>query len=212
MWHRFVFFVSIIAVAVCAQGSGKDAKAPLTLVFSSDTVTVSGAGRGHQVVVFGLGIGNLGRYALLTRDVETPTDTDGDGIVTVTPRQLPYRSLWIAVDMEDGRYGVASPAGALPKLLEPSSGTWRSDLRELEVSRRFLEVLLVRPRGGAWTLRTTEGGPKDADGRRNGLLRIRLDRMQRLTDDSNGPPVALPKDLLVVVDPQTLHYYIGAAE
>lgn len=183
----------------------------LNVSFTPATVVVTSEERSHQFVLFAIGIGSHGRAALLTREVLTETDTDGDGVITFTPRRIPRRSVWVAVDVENGAYGIASPSGELPSPLPVGDEAWRGGRTDLEVARRYLEVLLVRPRVGAWTKRATDGGPQDDDGRYNGTSRLRLEKMDRLLGDSGGPPFAAPKDLLVVVDPQSLQYFVREA-
>lgn len=204
MSYRCVLLIVAIALAVPAEG------AELGVSFTPTTVVVKTATPSHQVVVFAIGIGSRGRAALLTREALEET-SDGTGVATFTPRRIPPRSVWVAVDVTDGTFGIASPSGELPALLPLAADAWQTGRATVDVTRRFLEVLLVRPGAGAWTLQVTDGGPKDDDARLDGTSRLRLDKMGTLVGDSAAPAVAVQDDVLVIVDPQTLRYFVGGA-
>jgi len=185
----------------------------LSIAFGNDQVSVSGASRNHEVILFGIGIGQHGRASLLTREAQALADDDGDGRVEFAVRHLPQRSVWVAVDLEDGAYTIRTPDGAPPRTLVLPVNAWRSNREHVDVSRPWLEVLLVRRRVGAWTLRMADGGANDADQRHDGVAHLRLDRMERLAgEDTKGPRFAVPKDLMVMVDPHTLECFVSEAE
>jgi len=199
--------VSLAAGALNAHASDRI----LTLTFTPSTVVVSGDAPSHEIVLIAIGIDRFGRSPLLTREVLTQSDSDADGVVTFTPRKVPERSLWVAVDVQDGAYGVASPVNELPATLALAASVWEAQRTVVTVARPYVEVLLVRPGSGSWALHGAEGGSHDADGRRDGLLTLRLDTLEGVTIESAGPAAALAGDLLVVIDPDTLQYFIGEA-
>jgi hypothetical protein len=180
--------------------------------FGPREITVAGIAGRHQVVVFGIGIGRHGGSPLLTREVKPLTDDDGDGQVTVTVHQIPPQSVWVIVDVETGEYVVTTPAGASPTSLDLPAGAWRGNQAHVNVGRRYLETLVVRPGVGAWALSLAEGGSNDGDGLNNGVSRLRLDRMAKLIGEEEGPSSAMAKDLIVMVDPQTLDTFVSEAQ
>jgi len=205
--HAYALLV-LLSISVNAV-AGDSSERRLSLTFTPDTVVVSGGGRSHEIVLLGIGISRFGRAPLLTRELLTQSGIDGD--VTFTPRQIPERSIWIAVDVNDGSHGMATPSGAAPPALQVGDNEWRGGRADVDIAREYLEVLLVRPGTGAWALRASEGGSKDADGRHDGVLKLRLANMERIAGEAGGPPVATPRDLLIAVDPQTLQYFIREA-
>ena len=209
---RYRVGLSAIALLVFALDSRAADQAGLSLTFKQNAVTVGGATAGHQVVAFGIGIGKHGRAPLLTRYVRALTDDDGDGAVTFAVRNLPSRSVWVAVDLESGEHAVATPTGETPAALDFPADAWRGGRADVDVAGAWLEVLVVRRKVGAWTLRTADGGSNDADGASNGVLKVRLDRMERLTGEEKGPSFTIPKDLIVVIDPHTLRYFGGESK
>jgi hypothetical protein len=204
-------FASIILLT-CAFTAAADSPAgKLTLTFGAGEVAIAGIDGPHQVVVFGIGIGRHGYRPLLTREVKPLTDDDGDGKATLTVHQTPTRSVWVVVDVETGEYVVTTPAGSFPTALALAAGEWRGNQAHVDVRRRYLEALVVRPGVGAWALRLTEGGSNDGDGLNNGLTRLRLDRMDKVIGEEKGPSFVIPKDLVVIVDPLTLDTFISEA-
>jgi hypothetical protein len=84
----------------------------------------------------------------------------------------------------------------------------------MDFERDDLEVLLVRPGVGAWTLRVADGGANDGDGILNMNLRTTLERMERLygADPVPHPARVQVKDLLILIDPHRLDYFVKEAK
>lgn len=198
----------IVMVAVTSAASAAE---PIEWLFGDGTVTVSGFPNGHRVVLFGAGIGSYAHTALLTYNALWLADDDDDGSVTFTVRHLPSRAIWFAIDYETGTYWIAPGSAQSGRPIAFNGDRWRPGLRDLDVRRQYLRALVVRPGSGAWTLRATDGGTRDADAFQNGILRLRLEQMDRLLGEQHGPPVAVPRDLVVLIDPQTLDYFVDEA-
>src|SRR5947209_1881214 len=106
-----------LAVAVaCSAGIGAAAQQspaqPLQIDVSTANVRVTNVTNGGAVVLFAATLANDGGL-IRQRGVATlESDTDRDGVVTyVDPRPIPFRSVWIAVDVETGRFIVGAPHG-----------------------------------------------------------------------------------------------------
>lgn len=208
-WRSTVFSLAFILLASTAAA---DRSPSMAIVFEERQLTVTGVTPGHRIVALGLGIGSHGHARLLTRHVEALPDDDLDGHVTFRPHSLPAGSVWVAVDYETGDYVVATPTGEEPRLLALADEPWGASRDRVGVSRADLEVLVVRPGVGAWNLWVADGGSRDSDHAMNGVSRLRLDAMNRLVGtEPKGPPIAIPRDLLVVMDPHTLELFVSEA-
>ena len=213
-WLRLRQLWSVVGVCVlvAVAADGEERPQGLSIRLAPGQVIVSGVPGGHPVIAFGIGIGRHGHAALLRRDVQTGADDDGNGSVDFSVRDLPSRSVWVAVDATSGAYVLATPSGELPGPLELPVDAWRGNHAFLDVATRWVEVLVVRPGVGAWTLRSADGGSNDADAVSDEKIRLRLDRMERLLGGDRGPDHALPKDIIVLVDPQTLNTFVSVAQ
>lgn len=189
-----------------------DSPSGLTITFGDGQVIVAGVDDRAEIIVFGIAIGRHGHSAMLRREVRTATDDDGDGQVTFEIRDIPVRSVWVVVDAKSGSHTVATPSGEAPGILNLPDDVWRGNHAHVDVARSWAEVLVVRPGVGAWTLRSAAGGSNDFDAIADRKIRLRLDRMERLTGTDKGPSHALPKDLIVLVDPQTLDTFVSEAK
>jgi hypothetical protein len=201
--------IALLSVGLTAEAQKSGG---LTLTFSPREVTVSGIERGQQIVLFGIGIGRLGSYPLLTRDAKVLTDDDGDGVATARFYQVPVNSVWVTVDADTGRYTMVTPTGVTPTPLDVPDWAWRGNHTHVDVDLRFVEALVVRPRIASWRLSIAEGGRFDGDGVNNGLSRLSLDRMNILSGQEKGPGFLIPRDLIVLIDPFTLDTFIGEAQ
>jgi hypothetical protein len=179
----------------------------LALDFTKQQVQVRGVPPGHQVVLFGVGIGMYSYTPLLTRYSTVQRDDDGDGAVQFRVRRLVARGVWVAVDYESGEYVIATPTGASAEALPVPPDMWRGRAHAALLTGS-LDAVVVRPGVGAWTLRIVDGGPNDGDGRADRSVLLRLDRMLSLTGGSGGPPIVTPKDVIIAADPETLRVFV----
>lgn len=195
------------------SGSAQPARAAVQISFGELAVRASGITPGGDAVVFAATIGRYSGMRKLGRHATVVADDDGDGSITWNVEELPVQSVWVVVDMQSGSYAVAAPAAFTAKKIDLPDHGWRGGLQHLDVRRDYLEVLVVRPGEGAWTLRASEGGANDDDGAVNSVLRTRLSRMQRLygEDTAPRPPVIVPRDLVVLIDPHALDYFVAEA-
>lgn len=206
MSYRSVHAIVTVAISVLALGARAQSLSvsftPSTVVVTSDQPAV------HRYVLMTLGRETRRHMAVLTREVLAETDTDGDGVVTFTPRRIPADSLWLVVDVESGVYRAASPAGILPATLPIADTDWQTGAATLNSGVVYLEALFVRPQAGAWVLRATDGGPRDDDASQNATVKLRLSGMDRLIGEQAAPASSALKDVLVLADPQTLRYFV----
>jgi hypothetical protein len=198
--------------AVAASGTA----APPTLTFTDDAVVIEGIGEGGRVAAFAV-VRDITNFHLTFGRLDALlTDDDKDGVVEwKLERPVPLQSMWAAVDVESGEFAVATPGDyPLRRLAVPANALGASRREGVDALiaewRALVEILLVRPGEGAWVL--TAGadveGDEDDD-RDNGRIATALEDLQPLGTSPPPPKRIAPKDVLVVMDPDTMELYAG---
>lgn len=146
--------------------------------------------------------------ATIVRKSELTTDEDGDGRSQFDlDRDVPLRSIWIAVDLATGRYAVAAPEGyPLRRAAWRGPGLGRGNPRadRVEDVRTYADVLLVRPEKGAWRLTVGDGGERDDDGLPNGKVAAALDKLRPVTGAAEPPQRFEARDVVFLIDPNRM--------
>ena len=193
----------LMAGAAAAQG----APAP-RIAFEDQAVVASGLTPGKSVAWFGVEHRIDAGYSgdMIQRyDVGT-AGADGTARLELKQSAAP-RSFWVAVDLESGRFVVASPDHyRLAKPRKPSRPRVTEGARTDEIldDRPYLMGLVVRPGGGVWTFAGGDGGPRDEDGQSDGHLRFALDKLTPLPGSPAAPAKIGGGDLWFIVDPLTM--------
>jgi hypothetical protein len=180
--------------------------APLRVTLESDAVVISGVTVKGQVVLFGV-TREIGEddFHTVNRHLQTLTDEDGDGSIRYpVTGGIPLRSLWAVADLTSGDFDAVAP-----RAFGQRQVSWRGRGLErrrdgkdaVEDRRALLEVLVVRPQVGAWTLRVRDGDKTDADGIIDGRLAGSLDQLKPLTGSPSPPSVFQHDDLVFAIDP-----------
>lgn len=201
--------------ALLAQGPASAPKP--TIVYESQAVTVQGITPGGRVVWF-----SLARevaeddVATVVRRQEVAADEDGDGAVSLTlDREVPLRSIWVAVDLASGEYAAASPEGyPLREVAFRGRGLGRDNARadRVEDVRSYAEVMVVRPGEGAWGLTVGDGSEADEDGQADGRIAAALDRLRPVAAEGANPPQRFdPKDVVILIDPNQMELTVVKA-
>ncbi|HKI04138.1 MAG TPA: hypothetical protein VKK31_19315 [Thermoanaerobaculia bacterium] len=210
-----------LLLALSSLSSAALAQPAITL--QQRSVTVEGITAKGQVVWFSMAREvSEDDVATLVRRAEAQTDGDGDGrVVWDLDREVPLRSIWVAVDLATGRADAVSPAGyPLRKVSWRGRGLARDQVRSdrVEDIRSYAEVLLVRPGEGAWRLTVGDGSEQDDDGAPDGKIAAALDRMRPVTGAVAGtageaePPKRFgPRDIVVLIDPNRMELTIVEA-
>jgi hypothetical protein len=142
------------------------------------------------------------------------TDSDADTEVTLEiGRSVPLRSTWICVDVETGDFGVQTPDPTNlrevdprgPGLVEGEQG-WEF----LSESRSTIDILLVRPGQSAWAMTVADGTESDADQALDGTATVAFSQMTPLESGliKAGPQAVEPGDVIVVLEPRTLEWFV----
>jgi hypothetical protein len=140
-------------------------------------VTASGLTPGGRVVWFGV-MRESNQGALDWSHLEQiATDSGGTGSIQLDlGKPVPAQSVWFAVDLASGAFAVGAPADYPLRPFDLPAHAIPAALNRLELARRLLVLVLVRPGVGAWTLRVGDGGPGDADGVADGFLGAAYER------------------------------------
>jgi hypothetical protein len=199
---------AVLVVALAAL----PAHAQLAIGFEENAVVVKGVTPGGSVVWFGIARERPGRITRVVRRDSVLPDSDGDGLVRFDlERSVAVQSIWAAVDLTSGAFVVATPEG-MPRreVALPGNSFRRSPVgavNALQDSREFLEILVVRPGEGAWSLSVGDGGSSDADMQPDGNIEATLASMRPLQGSKGAFDQLLPGDVVIVVDPRQMEFY-----
>jgi hypothetical protein len=178
--------------------------------FEPEAVAVSGLTPGGKVVWFGVAREISERTATIVRRTRVLTDEDSDGVVRLElGRDVPFQSIWVAVDLTTGAATLETPEGYPLRNVElPPQSLGRGESGEadwVEDSRNYVEILFVRPPEGAWGVTVGDGGESDDDGAYNGRAIAALTQMRGA---GPSPPPAPERfragDVVVVIDPNRM--------
>lgn len=191
-----------LSMALMAQSLGAQAPSVNPVVsFGDQTVIASGMTPKGQVVWFGV-MRDLDNGRLdWSHDEEITADQSGTGTVQLDiGRPIALQSLWFAVDLATGRFGVNAPSGYPLRQFDLPSNAISAALNHLVIPRSVLIVVLVRPGVGAWTLRAGDGAAGDSDGAVDGKVDIDCTQLLPIGSSPGAPKNFSPKDTLLVVD------------
>jgi hypothetical protein len=206
MIHRWICWVWATAAILWAMPAGA---APLRVTLETDAVAIAGTTPRGQVVLLGV-TREIGEddFHTVRRHLQTLSDEDGDGVIRYPVKEgVPLRSLWAVADLTSGDYDAVAPTGFAGREVG-----WRGRGLErrhdgkdaVEDRRALLELLVVRPKVGAWALRLGDGDENDADGSIDGRIEGILEQMLPLTGDLKPPAIFQRDDLVMALDPTTM--------
>lgn len=180
----------------------------LSVRLKDKSLTAIGCKPGGNVVWFGV-YKEPHKFALRSVKVQQVIPADKDGLAVLTlSKTIPVRSVWVAVDMTTGAIGIGIPTGGVAEPFADASVAMSKVLGERKIftSRALVDLLLVRPHVGAWSLRTGDGFQDDEDRKNNGVLSAGFDRLKSLSGVVPSPPIFVKDDVIVMLDPGTLEY------
>jgi hypothetical protein len=198
----------VVAIVVLALSSSSAAAAPPAVSLEPQAVVASGLTPRGRVVWFSIAREISRRAATIVPRILLVTDDDGDGKVRLElGKDVPLQSIWFAVDLETGQAGVTAPEGFDLQEADLPARAIPAALNGLDLDRRFLYAILIRPGAGAWMLRAGDGGASDDDGEPDGTLRARLASFKGLGASPQAPPTRVAaRDLLLVIDPNRMDF------
>lgn len=190
-----------------------NASAAASISFANDTVWIAPVAPGSRVVLFTASLQNSDGVIRQSTGAKIFVDEDRDGAIGHRPSGgIPLRSLWIAVDLDTGRYGFATPSASLDALLPFPTSLLKRDaegvLGLFDQQQLSAEMLVVRPGEGAWRLRAHEGGNGDADRTHNGKLSLASADAEPVGTSPPAPKKLKKGDVLAVIYPARLEAFV----
>lgn len=205
--------VTAVVVIVCSVCAAVAANDTVTVQIAGNRIIASGVSPRGQVIFFGRSVQYQSGIPYYQRHSAIMTDDDRDGSVTLTlDENVSTFSTWAVVDFDTGASAVVAPQGRAPRRIDLPPLVWRGGVSYIDLSRDALDVLLVRPRVGAWMLGMWQGGRFDADARRDSNLRAGLASMKPIIGTNPSPPTATPRDVIVIIDPLKLDVFTRQAD
>jgi hypothetical protein len=209
---------SLATVALCTTFAAlsihaADAPPPLQAIVTASSVQVRNVSSGGEIVLFTAQLEATGGLLRQRTGATRVSDTDRDGIVTFkSPRTIPQRSIWVAIDLETGRSVIAGPSGYPINVLPVPTTLLKKDaegvIGVIDDERRSAEMLVVRPKDGAWRVIAFEGSDNDGDQEENGKLSLASSNAVAV-GNSGKPPNRLKKgDVIAVIDPGRMEVFV----
>lgn len=195
---------------LCAVASAPAAGA-LSLRVESDAVVASEVTRGGNAVFFGVTYDARGLAPERARAAAIVHDDDNDGVVRFAPPDgVPPKGIWGVVDFATGAvqlgsrpgYRVLAPAEPALRSLQKADGSARLDRFERNIGA--LELLVVRPGQGAWTISAAEGGENDDDHVGDGNLVVPVESLQSLLPAGAALMKLQAGDVVLLIDPNDM--------
>lgn len=137
---------------------------------------------------------------------EATSDAAGRAELELPPSEL-ASAVWAVVDVASGNFAAARPDEAETVAMPLPADSWQAGGEEsdrLVAARRRLDLLLVRPGGGAWGAAVGDGGPLDLDQQSDGVLTAAVDSLEAISPETaEAPARGAAGDLLLAIDPDT---------
>lgn len=198
---RLVLLLAITSVPAFAGAQQRS----LTMTASPGYLTIANVTRGGRAILAGISFqAEGGGVRRLRRFAEVLSDADADGqIVYVPDGKVPRRSVWAVIDLDTG--GSATAGGPeLSAFLKPFPDTaLKRDVDDLIAAFASaavqVELVVVRPKDGAWHAHAHEGREGDADGILNGTVTMPFASATPLVAEFGKAPKQLRKDDVVVL-------------
>lgn len=167
---------------------------------------------GSSIVFFGAAH-NGGVGVELRRWRRPATDVNRDGRIVIDLREpVEPHSVWFAIDAETGGTGVAAPeTSAFRRIDFPAAVLPRRHDGALDryiTGRSMVDLLVVRPRVGAWVGSAGDGHEGDADGEQNGGITMTFETLQRMRGNAPPPAHLTTRDVVIAVDLLRMQYYL----
>ncbi|MEM1207129.1 MAG: hypothetical protein AAGN66_28095 [Acidobacteriota bacterium] len=203
---RHTTFRILVLLALLATSAGAQS---LAISFDDRDVVATGLAPQAQVAWIGGGQFLNRTVPTLLSGTHWSADDNGDGEVRWTQdHPVPDLSVWAVVDLDTGKAAAASPpAVGLRDAPFPGVRISQGSLRtwgRLALEAWQVQVLLVRPGRGAWSLWATDGTGDDQDGQADGWLTLETDRFEPLGATAGDVGDVQEGDLLTVFDVEAM--------
>lgn len=206
MKSQWTFLVAFAITAMVALPG-----AAMTLTVDAGGVTVRDVTAGARVILFGVGREPLGDRSAIRRWTEVVADEDRDGSIRFSA-SVTSKSIWVAVDLDSGERVSATGPGYPRREVTAGFGVKRNNagqLSKLENARGVAELLIVRPKRGAWRLSAMKNSLED-DARDNpGSMRLDVSSFHAVDGVASEDLRHLKRgDVLAMIDPRRMQFYV----
>lgn len=194
----------ILAVTLPLATFAPALRAAPAMTIEPSAVLVSGLAPGGEVVYFSVAREVTTYAANVVRREGRMKDDDLDGSVRIAvDPAVPWRSIWVAVDLATGLVIPATPEG-YPLRDSGSRGGFAlapaGAFTHLGAAGDLSHVLVVRPGTGAWVATLTDGAASDEDGGGNRTIVSALDVLEPVAAGPPPPLELLPGDRVIEID------------
>jgi len=177
--------------------------------FEKEAVIASGVTPGGKVVWFSIAREISLHTATIVPRQQVVEDTAKVGSVRFElDREVPFQSIWVAVDLTTGALDVAAPQGYPLRRFEVPASSLRHDESGddwIESTRGYVALMLVRPEHGAWWSLVGDGGTDDDDGAYDGRLVASLPELREVEGSTlEAPESFAARDVVIVIDPNAM--------
>jgi len=190
----------IITLLITIAAFAQDLASSSNVVFTPEGVTVSQLKPGTKLAWLALTRERVGHHSVLHTfrgfEIATPA-----GAIPIGRRGADRsRSLWLLASV-DGEFATSSVPPGYSASSMPMESVAMADATAITVDAPAVELLYVRPRGGAWFLSAADGGTADADSRKDAVLTLALQSLQPFQGNPNPPASVAEGDLILMIDP-----------
>jgi hypothetical protein len=174
------------------------------VTLEAQALVVSGLVAGSEVVYFSVAREVTTYAANVVRREGRVKDDDLDGTVRVeVDPAVPWRSIWVVVELATGRVIPATPEGYPLRELATNGGFVSApagSFTHLGAVGDLSHVMVVRPGLGAWVASLTDGATSDEDGGGNQTIVSGLDVLEPVAAGPPPPLELLPGDRVIEID------------
>lgn len=222
-WFLALLLGALLPTAVQAESARprigvRSASAPpeLLVSFEEAAVVVAGATEGSDVAFYSIAREPRGAYqSVVRRSGLAYADAQGEARFDVESGPegggVPLKSVWAVVDLATGAYAVAAPEGfdlrPVPLPGQAFQVGAPGVVNRLRHEYPSVDLLVVRPGVGAWSLRSVDQGPTDHDPADDDRVLTSLEDLESLDGLGTPPPERYGRDDVVIfIEPGELRY------
>lgn len=206
---------SIAIALLLLVSSSVEAAGPVqqpSVAVANNVVSVTNISAGGSVAIFGAAQ-HVGTTVHLRRWQRLLIDTDEDGRVDWDlGTETPLDTLWVAVDVSTGGVAAVAPAESRFQRIDFPAEALRkghdNKIEQFVAGRKMIDLLVVRPRVGAWAGFAADGHASDGDQHQNGQSAVVFADARALDGRAPAPRHLTPRDVVIAVDLRKLEYYM----
>ncbi len=210
---RVIVSLSFLALLLSPIESSAADAPPLQIAVGTASVRVTNATAGGDVILFSSSLDS--KRGLLWQYTEARSvAADGTGSLAFAPPwRVRFRSIWIAIDVASGRYAVGGPIGYDVAILPFPTQLLKKDadgvLGLFGAQILSADMVVVRPKEGAWRATAIEANTGDADREKDGRLSFAIVDAIPIPGTKTSPPRRLKNgDVIAVTDTGVMQTFI----